>query len=716
MSTTRKRRRDLELDILPIPKRALHTDFKGLLDPELRREIVISMDIGYKNLSVCWDVIDGAENVVFNSQIGRVKHGESTRLGRAPAVVAAFKDSPRPALGETQYIFEFTSPAFSGMQNIASSPCKQFSLLKQCLVPEDATPLSNLAPRSWYRRTNNWNKRLAKKVASSGEVKISDVLTNKTTLQEINSVDDVFAQLLRHCLQATKKEIFENSGLTIAQIDDLIATKARIGVSATTAFGDGALDKLRRLLGIAGFPRNTTILSEAKSAAVYCVLCHEASVTQALELSPGSKGKLGDKKFMVVDIGGGTTDVAVVQVLSTAPTLKLRDIQPVAACMSGSEALDHMAIDVVREHFRNDWCHIASKANLGDNRLRQQVREQFENVKKDFNPLKHRNDAKELQIFPESIHRIQGEGIQAKGYDLHFTDQAIQQYFEAWLKDIIQLVQDERTRLETAGEALSEIPIVLTGLGSCPEFVEQHIRSKTGATVITINPSAGSSVAYGGYYSMLNQGLARRSVARFSYGFITPPNTRVWLVEDLDTPGKVYKTPDLNNPARVETPIWLVRKDDDLSENNKFSCKGVMIIKEPLRFPLRIGIKIIKSMDPRIHERSPSTLQDDINSGAVIEEEGLLEMEMDQKRSGLVREADKEDREAMIETQFRVEIIFKGLQCEMQLIIPKSGKFRDKGWRQASTLMAHEYQIDDISSHTAQDNDSIETVTVQLPA
>lgn len=672
------------------------------------------MDIGYKTFSVCWEVVNGEENVSLVGRIGRVNQSKSNLVGRTPAVVVAFENDEKPALDETQYILEFSGAAVSRMQKSTRSLSGQFNLLKQCLIPENDPLLRSLGVRSCYARTHRWNKRLAATVASSGQVKIFDVLTNEETLQEVKSADDALVQLLRYYLQATKKEIWDCSGLTIEQVDELIATKTRIGLSATTAFGDAALDKLRYLLGKAGFPKETTILSEAKSAAIYCVLHHETAQTNALELSPGGGMKLRDKKFMVVDIGGGTTDIGVVQVLSTAPTLKLRDIQPVAACMSGSEELNHAAVNYVRQYFKNFWPAIETITDMQKKDLLRTVREQFEIVKKDFNPLKLQKDASELQIFPDPIHSALSPFLQSKGFDLHFTNKKIQQIFEDWLKDIVQLIRDERSQLETNGEKPGEIPIVLTGLGSSPEFIKQHIRTNTGAKVITINPSTCSSVVYGGYFSMLEKGLARRSLARFSYGFITPENSTVWLVEDYENPGRVYQSPSISDRAHSETPIWLIHKGEDLSGNNKFSCKGVMQIKEPIKFPLRIGIIIIKSADATIHERQLLALQDEIDTGTIIVEDEPLEMEMDQTRSGLRRETDKKSGRDIIETEFRVEIVFKGLHCEMQLLIPKFGTFTTKEWRDKKDLMTHEHQVDDLSSHTAQDNDSIETSTIQF--
>lgn len=672
--------------------------FENLLDPNSSDEIVISMDIGYTKVSTCWDVVNGGETVRLDS-ITNVRYPAGNNFsGRFPAIAVMFENDIVPAIDEKPYILEFNDAADDRIKNKLAQARHVFYSLKQCLIPEDDSLLAPLSQSSsWYTRPLQRNKGLLEKIGSSGKVKIVDVFTEEATLREFSSIHDILVELLRYQLQVAKKEIWLKSGLARDEVNWVMANRTRIGVSATTAFADPALDKLRFLLGEAGFPDQTTILSEAKSAATYSVILLEER-SKTLSHWPGDTIELRNRIFLVIDIGGGTADVSVVKVLSTTPSLKLREVQPVAACMNGSEALNDIAVSHVRQRFGHHWASVVLNTRREEESLLENIRAQFGKVKHDFDPLD--DEVKIFPIFPVEIER----NLRSKcnnSYNLAFTVQEVEDIFQMWLSDIISLVKQQLSLLEADVEA-ADVPIILTGLGSTPSFIEQHLRAMTGNTVFTINPTACSSVAFGGYLSMLGSGLAQRNIARFSYGIIGQRNTAQDDGRGQVSIGKPVQIANAGSPHLTEEPIWLIKKGDDLSSNNVLIYDGTLQIENPT-FPLHIVQRIIKSPDATIHERRFLNLEAEIDRGTIIEED-TLELVVNQVVSGLQRET-RSDGTSFITTQFKVEITFKNLQCKVALLVPKFGRFTTRYWREKKTLMAHECHIQDVWLHTAQRND-----------
>jgi hypothetical protein len=655
--------------------------FDNLLLPGSSEEIVISMDIGYTKVSTLWAVVNGREAVTIDSMTKANILQDNNPLGRAPARAVIFENDIMPAVGEKQYIMEFNGAADTRIQNKLAHARHVFYSLKQCLIPANSSLFERPSQgSSWYTRPLRRNASLLEKIVSSGKVKIVDVFTNQATLREFGSIQDILVELLRYQLQLTKKTIWEISGLDKNQVNQLMATRTRIGVSATTAFGNTPLDDLQYLLGEAGFPEKTTILSEAKSAAIYSVLRLKEQ-SETLRYGPGGAIDLHNRNFIVVDIGGGTTDVAVVKVLSTTPSQKLREVQPVTACMNGSEALNDIAATCVLQHFGRAWVsEVLNGFNLKEERLLQYIRTRFRTVKKNFDPLD--SSSRNQAIFPEEIERV----LRPYYNYLNFTVELVQKIFETWLGDIVRLVRQQRSLLEAHAEGAEEVPIILTGLGSSPRFIEQHMRAMIGTTVLTINPNMCSSVAFGGYLSMLDRDLFQQAIARFSYGIIKQRNT-------AQGDGRLHLT---------EEPEWLIKKGDALSSTNVLSYDGVLHIENP-KFPLHIVQKIIKSTDATIHEREFLNLEAEIDRGTIIQED-TLDLEVTQQVSGLERKT-RRDGTSFIETQFKLEIAFTGPQCKCTMFVPKDGKFTTAGWREEDTLMTHECYIHDIWSHTAQRND-----------
>ncbi|KAK5057740.1 hypothetical protein LTR84_011741 [Exophiala bonariae] len=550
--------------------------YQDLFDPNGSHNLLISIDLCYSNVSRCWRLVPGEQKAAFLLLKDMMKKAETDyTLGREDAVVALSLGAPHQEFNGKHFILEFGNAAEAAVIEKGARP---FRSVKQSLIPEGSPLLASTAKSSWYSRAQELHNTALKAIDSSISTCVSDALTGELSEVEVNSTCDIMVQLLRNQLQLVKKEIMQEANFTDTQVDQVLSSKrARVAVDSTTAHGEDSLDLLRCLCERAGFPENTRILSEAKSAAIYSVLHSKNLLSAPLATEP--RLKLRGKHCMVVDIGGGTTDIAVIQVVSMQPTLDIREVFEVKACMSGSNSLNDTAASHIRRLLGDEWSDFFSNNEMTEDKLLETIRTEFEFAKQDFDPSTfgcRKHFIYSVANTPKEFGEILSKVHLSSEYD---TD-TMQMIFEDWLRDIITQVNQQLLRLSSHSsvvlESTGEIPIILTGRGANPKFVQQHMQSTLSNPILTINPDKCSSVCYGGFVSMLNDGLPQQLFARYSCGFIAEEGAAI--VPNNDKPSAN------NGPASLQTPIWLVRKGDVISPETRFHYEGMIRI-ENQNFP-----------------------------------------------------------------------------------------------------------------------------------
>ncbi|KAK3386092.1 hypothetical protein B0H63DRAFT_191937 [Podospora didyma] len=329
------------------------------------------------------------------------------------------------------------------------------------------------------------------------------------------------------------------------------------------------INAFKAVISSAGFgtegPRHTASvdLTEAEAAAV-----------ATLKTSP-VKFNMGSL-FLTVDAGGGTTDLALMQVTSADQTVpQMSSLHAVNGVGIGSTLIDRLFIRLVKERFAKHPDVVALFPP--DSALRLVRSHQFRTVKHKFGERAYMQNLYKIPVEGLS-YEFTHTGLAIENGRMVFAKEEIQSLFDPQIEGIVKKIVGELDWLKDMGHPQQVEHMVLSGGLGSSAYVRDKLQRRfqsyphLNASNVTVVPCSDPQLVVvrgllldrqqrwetGGQASVLS---AR--IARASYGVIVQEGFSPGVHDERDMRPDPYD----GQMWAVNQIQWLIRKDDVINPN-----------------------------------------------------------------------------------------------------------------------------------------------------
>ena len=164
--------------------------------------------------------------------------------------------------------------------------------------------------------------------------------TEDEAAHHVGSAEDILHLCQLYLYSLLKDTYRQKTGYSHADVDFIFAKKALIAISVPSCWSNRTIDRCRKAWNKVGIPDNMVILAEAKSVAAYTAFRSIRKSTNKMKF--GQLGNECERRIRlpktlttIVDMGGGTTDVAVVSVYANKGLPKIGEVVDSAGSHAG---------------------------------------------------------------------------------------------------------------------------------------------------------------------------------------------------------------------------------------------------------------------------------------------------------------------------------------------------------------------------------------------
>jgi hypothetical protein len=318
--------------------------------------IVLSIDLGTSHTGASWEVLNFDQpHPDLNAR--EVQFDGSARPRTQVAFITEESGSRVPCITEsvlTQHEVDFA---------------KRFKYIK--LYGVSAAEAKDLGHQGFVQKAQRAAESLLK------ELKAKSALP-----AEVSETSDIVVGFLRALRTQISTTLQTETGMTSQQVDWVIENKVRLIVAAPAKWTSRLSMQLQAYFEKAGFPC-PDIRSEPKLALAMIVHQSRAAVTRGT-LDAFNSSQLLNRVTTVVDIGGGTVDVAQLQVTQIHPEIRY-ETKPLAhGAVAGSETVNDAFTDHLRDTLKSDLAHLAHNAGCTEDGFLELFADSFEKAKRHF--------------------------------------------------------------------------------------------------------------------------------------------------------------------------------------------------------------------------------------------------------------------------------------------------------------------------------------------
>ncbi|CCC10430.1 unnamed protein product [Sordaria macrospora k-hell] len=375
-------------------------------------------------------------------------------------------------------------------------------------------------------------------------------------------VTDFLRQVYAHVKESIETQIGRRgvgSGWTDLVVEFLFSVP-------TTWTSQSIVNSFKKVIREAGFgiegPKHSAQvdLTEAEAAAVATLK------TSAVSFSMGSV-------FLTVDAGGGTTDLALMQVTSSNVAVpQMASLHAVNGVGIGATLIDRLFMRLVSQ--RLDACPDAAAHIPPGLPLRLARSHQFRTVKHKFGERAYMQALFRIPI--EGLaYNFSHAGLGIENGKMVFTLQEIQSLFDPQIEGIVNRIMGELEWLRTMGHLHQVQYMVLSGGLGSSAYVRDQLQQRVlahqhpnASDQVAVIPCSDPQLVVGGATSVLSI-----RIARASYGVIV----QEIYVPTMHTNEDVR--PDPFEPSKkwaVNQIQWLIKKGDQVNPNT-FLVKSFQI-------------------------------------------------------------------------------------------------------------------------------------------
>ena len=338
----------------------------------------------------------------------------------------------------------------------------------------------------------------------------------------IQTVLDVFREFLRYFWGVIRADIAAKIPLSDQILDYVLHKHTRIVVAAPAIWTGTMNNQFRRLLLDAGFT-NAHIRSEPKLISAVIVRGQQQDLRANSTID--QVRRLRECACIVLDIGGGTTDLNSVQVIQIAPVLKFRTLLVGSGSMSGNELLNGIFCRSLSAYLYSHKCmeQIETRVGMSSIEVLSSFGRGFEYAKRDF----HVGATGTIKIMFKSVKdtdaklpRIPAIGL--SGESIRMPVAVVKAVFDEYLDIIKGLLDQQLDALDDSKFSdIKKKAIMIVGGGALIPYINQTIISqytKLNQQVVHQDDNNCSLVAKGGVLAAIDPLLGRREFSRTTYG------------------------------------------------------------------------------------------------------------------------------------------------------------------------------------------------------
>ncbi|OQU97391.1 hypothetical protein CLAIMM_03325 [Cladophialophora immunda] len=597
----------------------------------------VGIDFGTTTSSICYDEVAGitslSERALAQNVICEPSDVSSHRI---PSVAFVYGDIT--SNGNTYLVLKLGE--FPG-DSLSSRLLTKIELMKMALLPTyHETPRDPLSA-SMLQSLKAQHEDAIRKIqfeTMSNQMYTQDPLTGQFEPCTVNSMHDLITLFFNFLWRLTMKHCATTHNMTVENVVNLFQANVHVAVSAPALvqedyeradrLHDSMLNTYCLLLARAGYPRSTSLLFEAKSAALFHIITNiqrtHTSMTQTQQLHATT----------VVDIGGGTTDICCLRPDNIDDATVMFGDNFGASTMDGSLKINEVFKELLRTQLPGSVLQLAPEFNGSESDFLEALATQFEREKRTADSHARRC---ELRV-PCRRKPLLYADFFVNGH-FFLNPGTMQKIFDNWLQNIFHQVEKE---MRDHGLFQPSASIGLTGWGSRPPYIlaafERRYHEK-GINVYMVGDFINHpAVAQGNFLALTAQRGALRRVARTT--FVTH--------DDLTS---------CFGRTHVRNTTNLIDKDDNLNDPAKvFPKTGAFVMENPV-FPLSLNIAI----------------KDDTGFGS-IEAEGEMKVKLESLGRCGFRLETGSNGATVLKFQYSVQICWQGPMTLVVLTVPHTGQ------------------------------------------
>lgn len=491
----------------------------------------------------------------------------------------------------------------------------------------------------------------------------------------IKSVKDVILGFLRFMLSELKSRLQLVTGFTKSQVTEIVQHRSIMALSIPSTWNSQMSNTFRSIVELAGYPRSTIIVSEAKAAALSGISALRSSIEQAQ--GGGAKRRaletLRHSGFLVLDTGHGTHDQALVKLVDEASScLEVGELEPSKGSYNCTGfSLDGMISKTLFELMGDDAGPIAQEIGAKSPALRNIIARGFNAAKKDFN-----EGEPWFQIpcvLPQSFPTKDfGNGLKLKGTVVEVSSACVSKVTDDWLARLFHALLIPATATEKKYQTYQ---IILAGGGTRMPYIRRKIERF--CTNIIVNSFRAADIpsmaAEGSLLTLRDSAFTNSEVALVGYGFeqavpySSLDDQHVSRYDEAQSAIGWYRDHDEELPDRA---IWWSKIG-----GRKRTCVRISL----LHTEGGVDEIVLKHTLVYTHDRAVNLHSGVHNAFDLIEQgkafnAGRIHMKISASERKL-QETNFANGAWAVEIQYRIIAKFEDEQLSVQMVVPQNGKF-----------------------------------------
>ncbi|OAG42416.1 hypothetical protein AYO21_03292 [Fonsecaea monophora] len=653
--------------------------------------LLLSLDFGTVHSTAAVQIVQES----CGSVSGNVKFKEGLFVGtrqrqshRVPSKVAITSRCAR-ALGKPKRcVLIFGHDVDKALEDGCITNENVFDLLKLFLFPEYASDDSAAAGDRLMKLTRAKHDALIEKIARvhGGKVLYRDRLDEPEW--EVRDMGDVVVAYLHFIWHNTLLEVAhkynidtDNPNPEFENLRQIFANKMHVAVSVPTVWQRETQEHFLNLLGRAGFPGSTAVVSEAVSAAI-----------GHLNMISDFESHTSESENMIVaDIGGATLGVAGVRKYFRDGLARFGEIVPEKGAINGSLLVNQAIKEYLDDKTNRQTLKTVLKhLDWKEDEWSQHIKDGIEEAKRLFKntdstcliPLPRLGWVRDLE---PQICRGLLPGSQLTVNGLIIGNDVLIKIHDEWLKEIVHVIRECQNDFQQRYPKQPLPALKLCGWGSLPRHVLQKCTDVfPGVPVTLLEDQVTPIVANGNLVTLLRADLFFEVPACRSYGIRHDiPWQEVDEAHQRRSELQEARTDD--GDYLLDRALWVVEKGQSLIHPTKtFTVQSKKRLSAPNMkeaFPFEWDIDIVASDSLHVGSTDKYVSVSQALAANTIQIVGRHSMTIHQQDCKIkaIRWDPALQEPAYIEFEFRVRVDCSTIRPHIHISIPKSnGIFREK--------------------------------------
>ncbi|KAH0846180.1 hypothetical protein AYO21_09193 [Fonsecaea monophora] len=608
----------------------------NLIQPDTHR-LKVAIDFGTTTSSICYDEVAGVEplqsrkvarNVVCNPY-------ETTRH-RVPSTAVVHEDIASG--GRKRLVLKF------GENLDADRPhgvLAEITLMKLSLLPLYLEKSSDRLTVNMLNSLKARHQDALRKIqfeAVTSDMYTQDPLTGQFRLCAVNSMEDLITLFFEFLWHLTMRHCAAAYGIGVEDVTSLFHESVDVAISVPSiGLDDSPMGNYQQLLNKAGYPKNTCILFEGKSAGLFHLVTEREGKNDRLDQVERQRASI------IVDIGGGTTDICFVRPSDINDETVMLGSSLGLSVVDGSLKLNELFKEHLRQEVPEGLLQYMAEFPGTESDLLDAFAADFEIQKRDTGT--HLND---IRIQPHCgalkvTKELHGDTFKLTEDGLFLRNFMLRRLFDMWLDNIFRLVDEEVREARLYNPGVQSVTICLAGWGSRPPYVLEAFGNRyrqQGTTVVMVQDLDQSpAVAQGNFLSLASQMIIQKKVARATFG------TRLHTSSSF-------------RHVNTHGTQWVVLQGTDLDDPRQQSSLTRTVVTENPVFPLTLKFDIMSDTEFQW-----------------VENEGKVQIEFESLGSCGFRLEQRGDGVTVLKVQYSVHVCYRGMVSLMVLTVPHTGDF-----------------------------------------